>query len=230
MDDLLEEVEAIDAIYPDCMVQRSTGLYDLTIPDRNIRVQLSFSSSYPSQCPHLLSIVGHESKHVEELLKDILNSVFIPDQVCIFDFLEAARDVLEAAPEIEQDYNNVDSSNIDVNHDLLNQDIFEGWSCSEPIIDRKSLFIARATEAHSTEEARDKIDKLKLDKRIGRASHNMTAWRIKKENGVIIQDCDDDGETAAGGRLLHLLQLTNSWNVAIFVSRWYGGILLGPDR
>lgn len=27
------------------------------------------------------------------------------------------------------------------------------------------------------------------------------------ENGVTFQDCDDDGETAAGGRLLHLLQV-----------------------
>ena len=25
--------------------------------------------------------------------------------------------------------------------------------------------------------------------------------------GVLLQDCDDDGESAAGGRLLHLLQV-----------------------
>lgn len=47
---------------------------------------------------------------------------------------------------------------------------------------------------------------------------------------TIIQDSDDDGETAAGGRLLHLLQLMDAWNVLVVVTRWYGGVKLGPDR
>ena len=45
-----------------------------------------------------------------------------------------------------------------------------------------------------------------------------------------LQDSDDDGEAAAGGRLLQLLQLVQAENVAVVVSRWYGGILLGPAR
>ncbi|XP_007116062.1 protein IMPACT isoform X2 [Physeter macrocephalus] len=44
------------------------------------------------------------------------------------------------------------------------------------------------------------------------------------------RDCEDDGETAAGGRLLHLMEILNVRNVMVVVSRWYGGILLGPDR
>lgn len=43
-------------------------------------------------------------------------------------------------------------------------------------------------------------------------------------------DCDDDGETAAGGRLAHLLEILELENVLVVVSRWYGGTLLGPDR
>ena len=42
--------------------------------------------------------------------------------------------------------------------------------------------------------------------------------------------CDDDGEDAAGGRLLHLLQLAKAENVVVVVSRWFGGVLLGPSR
>lgn len=34
------------------------------------------------------------------------------------------------------------------------------------------------------------------------------------------QDYDDDGEQAAGGRLLHLLQMTDARNVCVVVSRW----------
>ena len=33
-----------------------------------------------------------------------------------------------------------------------------------------------------------------------------------------------------GSRLLHLLQITDSRNVVVVVSRWFGGILLGPSR
>jgi putative IMPACT (imprinted ancient) family translation regulator len=84
---------------------------------------------------------------------------------------------------------------------------------------------------------------LASDKKVASATHNISAWRIRqqkkptsKDNNnntpgeMIIQDCDDDGETAAGGRLLHLMQLMDVWDVVVVVTRWYGGIHLGPDR
>lgn len=51
-----------------------------------------------------------------------------------------------------------------------------------------------------------------------------------EDKQTFLQDCEDDGETAAGGRLLHLMEILNVRNVMVVVSRWYGGILLGPDR
>ena len=45
-----------------------------------------------------------------------------------------------------------------------------------------------------------------------------------------MQDCDDDGGAAAGGRLLHQLQMVEARNVVVVVSRWFGGVLLGPAR
>lgn len=45
-----------------------------------------------------------------------------------------------------------------------------------------------------------------------------------------MQDNDDDGEAAAGGRIAHLMQLMEVVNVLVVVSRWYGGVKLGPDR
>lgn len=57
------------------------------------------------------------------------------------------------------------------------------------------------------------------------------AYRIFcKDRNCFLQDCDDDGEAAAGSRLLHLLQILNVRDVVVVVTRWYGGILLGPDR
>jgi len=43
-------------------------------------------------------------------------------------------------------------------------------------------------------------------------------------------DCDDDGENAAGSRLAEILRLMEVSNIAVVVSRWFGGVLLGPDR
>lgn len=47
---------------------------------------------------------------------------------------------------------------------------------------------------------------------------------------MTMQDNDDDGEAAAGGRIAHLMQLMEVVNVLVVVSRWYGGVKLGPDR
>ena len=64
----------------------------------------------------------------------------------------------------------------------------------------------------------------------------------------LLLDNDDDGESAAGGRLAHLLQilvrvvlfdavkqysirvLKDVENVLVVVTRYFGGIHLGPDR
>ncbi|KAF6257173.1 ribosomal protein S5 domain 2-type protein [Scenedesmus sp. NREL 46B-D3] len=58
------------------------------------------------------------------------------------------------------------------------------------------------------------------------------AYRIAAPGkpGVFYQDFDDDGEAAAGGRLLHLLQVADVQNAVVVVSRWFGGVLLGPAR
>lgn len=58
----------------------------------------------------------------------------------------------------------------------------------------------------------------------------VEAYRICRENGVTMQDNDDDGEAAAGGRIAHLMQVMEVVNVLVVVSRWYGGVKLGPDR
>jgi putative IMPACT (imprinted ancient) family translation regulator len=50
--------------------------------------------------------------------------------------------------------------------------------------------------------------------KIRNATHNIMAYRIAAPGkpGVFYQDFDDDGEAAAGGRLLHLLQVITHWS------------------
>ena len=50
------------------------------------------------------------------------------------------------------------------------------------------------------------------------------------ENGIIKSDCDEDGESGAGARMMHLVDLTGAVNFAAIVSRWYGGVQLGLDE
>jgi len=117
------------------------------------------------------------------------------------------------------------------------------WTQSESLTVNKSTFIARACPVHSLEETQSALGHLlSTNKKVAAATHNISAWRIRSTNDagantgsglaheVVIQDSDDDGETAAGGRLLHLMQLMDVWNVLVVVSRWYGGVKLGPDR
>ncbi|KAJ5609377.1 hypothetical protein N7528_009944 [Penicillium herquei] len=115
------------------------------------------------------------------------------------------------------------------------------WILSDIVTEKKSVFLARAVQVSTLAEAQAYLDYLTAtDKKVAVATHNISAWRIKqKREGASvgsdaaetqIQDYDDDGETAAGGRLLHVMQLMDVWNVLVVVSRWYGGIHLGPAR
>ncbi|XP_054459122.1 protein IMPACT [Anoplopoma fimbria] len=99
------------------------------------------------------------------------------------------------------------------------------------ITDRRSTFQPHLAPVVTPRQVKMVLGKLYENKKIASATHNIYAYRIYCEDkNSFLQDCEDDGETAAGGRLLHLLQILDVRNVAVVVSRWYGGILLGPDR
>ncbi|XP_042531181.1 protein IMPACT isoform X3 [Dipodomys spectabilis] len=100
-----------------------------------------------------------------------------------------------------------------------------------PITDRRSTFQAHLAPVVCTKQVKMVLAKLYENKKVASATHNIYAYRIYCEDKqTFLQDCEDDGETAAGGRLLHLMEILNVKNVMVVVSRWYGGILLGPDR
>nr|GFD27383.1 hypothetical protein [Tanacetum cinerariifolium] len=81
------------------------------------------------------------------------------------------------------------------------------WIVGEPISEKKSVFLARVAPVSSPQQAKQYVQHLlATDKKAAKATHNMTSWRIKGPNDTVFQDCDDDGETAAGSRMLHLMQ------------------------
>ena len=78
----------------------------------------------------------------------------------------------------------------------------------EPFTDRKSTFQAHVAEVMTVDQASIVLRELKSNRKIATATHNIVAYRIHDTaRQVFVQDCDDDGESAAGSRLLHLLQV-----------------------
>ncbi|KAG6618888.1 Impact-like protein [Phytophthora cinnamomi] len=96
------------------------------------------------------------------------------------------------------------------------------------VVDRKSTFIAHACPVKCVEDVRSFLALLLDDRKIERAIHNMLAYRIIGD--FTVKDNDEDGEHGAGSKLSNLLELLKAENVAVVVTRWYGGIKLGPDR
>lgn len=101
----------------------------------------------------------------------------------------------------------------------------------EPFTESKSTFQAHLAPVTSTEDVQNCMTSLLQHNKIRNATHNILAYRIYvKDRDAWLQDYDDDGEDAAGGRLLHLLQILDIKDTVVVVTRWYGGVKLGPAR
>lgn len=102
----------------------------------------------------------------------------------------------------------------------------------ESFMDRKSVFQGHIASISHTKQVELVLKSLYQSKKIASATHNIYAYRICKDDHseVFYQGCEDDGETQAGSRMLHLMQIVDARNVIVVVTRWYGGIHLGPDR
>ncbi|CAK1547791.1 unnamed protein product [Leptosia nina] len=210
----IDEVEALTAIYGDDFVIDSEELrsYTVKIKDNNNEVLLSVTmpAEYPSEAPPKYEFSAPwMDRKAKESLRHSLDEVYL-------------ENLGETNPVIEE---TLDLSQLEINcPDITHGDV---------IIDRKSSFQGHAAEVHGINDVNAVLIKLKQNKKIQNATHNMYAYRIEKktDKGItILQDCDDDGETHAGGRMLHLLQILDQKNTIVVVSRWYGGIQLGPDR
>ncbi|KAE8410450.1 ribosomal protein S5 domain 2-type protein [Aspergillus pseudocaelatus] len=221
---------------------------------------LGFDASYPDTAPKVLGTASTasrgEGKVAVDVLEDILGRTYQPGAVCLFDVINEA---VEAFRELNLGGSNNSNANDKEQEeetdtpDLKVEDIASlslkesfgldnppDWILSDVVTEKKSVFVGRAAHVTSLEQAQAYLDYLlATEKKVAAATHNICAWRIRQQKPssakgesaeMIVQDCDDDGETAAGGRLLHLMQLMDVWDVVVVVTRWYGGVLLGPDR
>lgn len=104
------------------------------------------------------------------------------------------------------------------------------WIRGDPVTDRKSKFVAHLVHVDSVDEVDVAMTDLLRDKKVANATHNIAAYRIVEPDGRLVAFRDDDGETGAGDKLLYMLERMDMKNTLVVVTRWYGGIQLGPDR
>lgn len=91
--------------------------------------------------------------------------------------------------------------------------------------EKRSEFIGYAQRVESEEEARAFVDKIKAMHK--QATHNVYAYIIGENMGI--QRYSDDGEPqgTAGVPVLDCIKKKGLTNVAVVVTRYFGGVLLG---
>jgi uncharacterized YigZ family protein len=91
---------------------------------------------------------------------------------------------------------------------------------------KNSRFVATAVPAFTVEEARAFITHIKAE--FSDASHNVPAFLVGFGNSVTAH-CNDDGEPSgtAGRPILAVLQGSGLGDIAVVVTRYYGGTKLG---
>merc|ERR1719158_107643 len=245
-----EEMEAMEAIYGEdfTLDSEDSCTIQVSAPGSSLAsLSLSLPSTYPSLSPPSYSYFApFLSSQEKETLRGSLEEIYLENlgQPVVFLWVECVRDFLSSRQEEIRQYEE------DKEEEVLEEIVKQQQVCAEmqkreaversvcPVIvsgptieDRKSVFQGHTAVVTSQDEVTSVIQKLMENGKIARAAHNMYAYRIQTgDQGVTLQDCQDDGEDAAGGRMLHLLQVLDVKNVLVVVTRWYGGILLGPDR
>ncbi|GAA5934515.1 hypothetical protein JCM3775_000378 [Rhodotorula graminis] len=100
--------------------------------------------------------------------------------------------------------------------------------------EKKSAFEGHAVRVKSVDEATLALQHILTGKKMSKATHHILAWRFSSasasSSSTSAAGSDCDGEPPAGKNLLELLHKLNVEDVLVVVTRWYGGVPMGPDR
>jgi hypothetical protein len=112
------------------------------------------------------------------------------------------------------------------------RDIHRGQPFHPPKSGPAEVMIAHVASVESMDHVNWVLAQLLFhDKKVAKANHNMIAYRFwDKDRNCLVSDNDDDGEKGAGSKLALLLDMADTQNVMVVVSRWFGGIHLGSSR
>jgi len=112
---------------------------------------------------------------------------------------------------------------------------------SQEIRDRKSAFVAYIISVKDASQVKDAVAHVRRTHASRPPAHQVAAWRFMtlkpgmtglggEDDFEVVSAYDDDGEKWAGGRVLNIMKQTGVMDAVVIVSRWFGGIMLGPTR
>lgn len=238
-----EEMEVLSSIFDDqWKFNKVTDSYSIQLA-KDIELWITLNEDYPSEKPPKYELwAPNLSRAKKNVVDKSFSEIYEMNQgspviyqwidklkEIVFDSSDTpsksedtldefvSENVINQLKELSEPSKKQNSSNLDIIH-------------GSTITDRRSTFQGHTCRITDQVQVRQLLDNLYENKKVAQATHNILAYRIVTDKNVILQDCDDDGEAHAGGRLLHLLEILDIKNVAVVVSRWYGGIHLGPDR
>ncbi|GET93594.1 hypothetical protein, conserved [Leishmania tarentolae] len=143
---------------------------------------------------------------------------------------EELKDLKETAEKARQEEAMDEMRQLQRMEDHRRETAIDIWS-GEAIVDRGSRFVAHMARVHSIDEVREVVRHLRSIKNIACAAHpTIYAYRFTDTNGILQKDSDDDGESGASIKMMFLLDHLRVDGYVVVVTRWWGGILLGPDR
>lgn len=201
-------------------------------------IEFAVPAGYPviSRPKFTLSFESRIEALQKQALTDELDNLIVNsgEEVVIFSVVERLKEIL---PELQPEIECCIVPTLVENEVTETTNIFEE-NCSMRIVhgpilmEQKSSFQSHIAAVSSMEDVNMFRRTVLSDKKISRATHNIFAYRFTCPNGtgVVHHDHDDDGECAAGGRVAEMIRLMGIDGVAVIVSRWFGGVLLGPDR
>lgn len=243
-----EELDALQAIYDDITIAERLGavIIRTNVPSifGHVAVTVRLPPGYPEADGPDIELSGLPRGGMHDALMSKLAEMIdqTPGEPVLFTVLSFLREELatatangaddddegglaqlEAAALTEVDYRDLAAASgggreIEIVH-------------GTPWVDRKSTFQAHIARVKSLDDVRAVLGVLCSNTKIARATHNIRAFRfVDATTGALMADNDDDGEDAAGGRLAELLHVMGVVDAVVVVSRWFGGVLLGPSR
>ena len=216
-----DEITALLAIYANATIEGDTLSISLT---PTVGLTLTRPPEYP-HAPVLASLEGVPRSTSGPLLAQlaaISTSAAAAGEPCMFNLVEVVRDAV-GDTEVEPP---PPPPPVAARPPAAAPPAYTRPLSSATVTVAKSVFVAHVGEVHNSGDVANLLTLLLSDPHIARASHpTIYAWRAGAAG-----DNDDDGEDRAGGRLAELLQLLACDNLAVVVTRWFGGTLLGPTR
>ncbi|KAK9901299.1 hypothetical protein WJX75_004648 [Coccomyxa subellipsoidea] len=246
-----EEIFALQAIFGESCETLSEDRVQVYIPDKDdphrLILRVHLPETYPSAAAPVLELYGGcTSEHECQVAAQHLEGMFEPGEVVLYTWASTLLEqphlweapLVDEAPlkvvretDWRQEAALARQAAEYAEAERQVQEISDVIRSAEPFTERKSTFQAHLAPVTSVEDVEAVMSALLTNNKLQRATHNIMAYRIHlPDNDTHLQDYDDDGESAAGSRLLKLLTIVGAENVVVVVSRWFGGVLLGPAR